>query len=102
LGIVVDGVPLLAHTTVLDGADPALCGPAGTAGARAVGALVHAGAEIPLPAWAETPDVRWAWSPLEGPGAVLVAVGAPAAVTSVLDVACCASASGAGAWSTPR
>ena len=46
--VVVGEVPLLAHTTVLDGADAALCGPAGTAGARAVGTLVRAGA-LPLP-----------------------------------------------------
>jgi urease accessory protein len=36
----VDGNPLLAHMTSLDGADPALCGPGGTAGARAAGTLV--------------------------------------------------------------
>jgi urease accessory protein len=40
LDVSVDGNPLLAHTTSLDGADPALCGPGGTAGARAVGTLV--------------------------------------------------------------
>jgi urease accessory protein len=89
LVVVVDEVPLLAHTTVLDGADPALRGPAGTAGARAVGTLVLAGAA----AWmretgsGEGPQVRWAWSALEGPGAVLLAVGAPGAVAAVLDAA---------------
>jgi hypothetical protein len=31
--------------------------------------------------------VRWAWSDLDGPGAVLLAVGSPAAVTAVLDAA---------------
>ena len=40
LDVSVDGNPLLAHTTLLDGADPALCGPGGTAGARAVGTLI--------------------------------------------------------------
>lgn len=30
-------VPLLVHTLLLDGADPALSGPAGTGGCRAVG-----------------------------------------------------------------
>jgi urease accessory protein len=86
--VVVDEVPLLAHTTVLDGADAALCGPAGTAGARAVGTLVRAGA-LPLPAAAagESDGVRWAWTLLDGPGAVLLAVGTPAAVTAVLDAA---------------
>jgi hypothetical protein len=29
--------------------------------------------------------VRWAWSPLDGPGAVLLAVGTPSAVATVLD-----------------
>jgi urease accessory protein len=99
LEVVVDGVPLLVHTTVLDGADPGLCGPAGTAGARAVGTLVCAGADPALGSAAlgvvagyaatagEAPGVRWAWSALDGPGAVLMAVGAPAAVTAVLDAA---------------
>ena len=87
LDVVVDGVPLLAHSTVLDGADPALCGPAGTAGSRAVGTLVHAGTDLAREARGETSDVRWAWTPLDGPGAVLLAVGSPAAVTAVLDAA---------------
>lgn len=123
LEIVVDGVPLLAHTTVLDGGDPALCGPAGTAGARSVGTLVHAGAVEARAGetGGETAGARWAWTPLEGPGAVLMAVGTPAAVAAVLDAAGPAervasgvhapvttrppvvpAASGAGAWSTPR
>jgi len=42
----VDGDPLLAHTTSLDGADPALRGPGGTAGARAVGTLVIVDAAV--------------------------------------------------------
>ncbi len=86
LHVAVGEVPLLAHTTVLDGADAALCGPAGTAGARAVGTLVRAGA-LPLPgceAAGESDGVRWAWTVLDGPGAVLLAVGTPAAVTAVL------------------
>ena len=40
IDVAVDGDPLLAHTTSLDGGDPALCGLGGTAGARAVGTLV--------------------------------------------------------------
>lgn len=88
LDVVVDGVPLLVHTTVLDGADPALCGPAGTAGARAVGTLARAGAGASCPGGSgETDGVRWAWTPLEGPGAVLLAVGTPSAVAGVLDAA---------------
>jgi urease accessory protein len=88
LEVVVDGLPLLVHTTVLDGADPALCGAAGTAGARAVGTLVRAGAGTAHELEAgEAADVRWAWTPLEGPGAVLLAVGTPSAVAAVLDAA---------------
>lgn len=92
LDVVVDGAPLVAHVTLLDGADPALCGPAGTAGARAVGTLVCAGAAGPDPAALPAPAgedaaVRWAWSALDGPGALLLAVGTPAAVTAVLDAA---------------
>jgi urease accessory protein len=88
LHVAVDGVPLLAHTTLLDGADAALCGPAGTAGARAVGSLVCAG-DVPVPpaTVGEGDGVRWAWSELDGPGALLLAVGSPAAVTAVLDAA---------------
>lgn len=86
--VAVDGAPLLAHTVLLDGADPALCGPAGTGGARAVGSLVWAGAmPLPGPGSGEADGARWAWTPLDGPGAVLLAVGTPAAVTDVLDAA---------------
>jgi len=119
LEVAVGGVPLLAHSTVLDGADPALCGPAGTAGARAVGTLVWAGLPSPPPGRGEGTDVRWAWTLLDGPGAVLLAVGSPAGVTRVLDAAgpppaavaaeriaqgppaVVPAASGAGAWSGP-
>ena len=50
LDVSVDGNPLLAHTTLLDGADPALCGPGGTAGARAVGTLILVDAARPTSA----------------------------------------------------
>jgi len=33
----------------------------------------------------ETADVRWAWSVLDGPGELLMAVGTPSAVAAVLD-----------------
>ncbi|MGQ0479451.1 MAG: urease accessory protein UreD [Pseudonocardia sp.] len=97
-----DGVPLLRHTTVLDGADPALCGPAGTGGASAVGSLLVAG-----PGWCapvgdartserrepgeepesgELPGVRWAVSALAGGGAkLLLAVGESPRVAELLD-----------------
>jgi urease accessory protein len=72
-----DGAPLLAHTLLLDGADPALTGPAGTGGARAVGMLVELGhlAEDALPQVGEQPGLRWACSALEGPGRMVLALG---------------------------
>jgi urease accessory protein len=85
LAVTLDGEPVLAHTTVLDGADPALTGPAGTAGARAVGTLLTAGTDRCPDGLGERPGVRWAWTALDGPGAVLLAVGDPGAVTAVLD-----------------
>jgi urease accessory protein len=92
LDVAVDGVPLLAHTTLLDGADRALGGPGGTAGARAVGTLLLAGRSgtdgpsFPAVTTAgEQPRVRWAWTELDGPGRVLLAVGEPGAVIAVLD-----------------
>jgi urease accessory protein len=89
----VDGEPLLAHSTALDGLDDVLAGPGGTAGARAVGTLVVAGtAVLGSGAAGEEPGVRWASTPLPGPGAMLVAVGAPARVGAVLDR--CAAAVG--------
>jgi urease accessory protein len=72
-----DGVPLLAHTLVLDGADPALTGPAGTGGARAIGMLAVVGdgiSDLPEDA-GEEPGLRWACSTLDGPGWLLLALG---------------------------
>jgi urease accessory protein len=88
----VGGVPLLAHTTLLDGADEVLRGPGGTAGARAVGTLLLAGAaagaaSAPEPT-GEPAGVRWAWTELAGPGRLLVAVGEPGAVGALLDRQC--------------
>ncbi len=85
LAVTLDGRPVLAHTTVLDGADPALIGPAGTAGARALGTLLVAGTDETPAGAGERSGVRWAWSALDGPGAVLLAVGDPGAVTALLD-----------------
>jgi hypothetical protein len=72
-----DGVPLLAHTLLLDGADPALAGPAGTGGARAIGtlAVVGKGVDKPPEDAGEQPGLRWAYSALEGPGWLLLALG---------------------------
>jgi urease accessory protein len=89
LRVDVAGEPLLAHTTLLDGADDALGGPGGTAGARAVGTLVLAGTAAADARGAEgageRPGVRWAVSELAGPGRIVVAVGEPGAVTAVLN-----------------
>jgi urease accessory protein len=91
LDVTIDGHPLLAHTTSLDGEDPALRGPGGTAGARAVGTLVVAGAPSAAAhadsLGGERPDVRWAWTDLAGPGRALFAVGEPGAVIALLAAA---------------
>ena len=78
-----DGVPLLAHTLLLEGIDAALCGPGGTGGARVVGMLatlgegstVGEGCTAPPIDAGEQPGLRWACSPLEGPGRLLLALG---------------------------
>jgi urease accessory protein len=90
LDVIVDGVPLLAHTTVLDGADPALCGPGGTGGGRAVGTLVvidPADRATAAPSTGERPDLRWAWTDLAGPGRALLALGEPGDVIALLAAA---------------
>ena len=72
-----DGVPVLAHTMLLDGTDSALTGPAGTAGARVIGTLVVAGEGIggPHEFAGEQPGLLWACSTLEAPGWLLLALG---------------------------
>jgi urease accessory protein len=71
------GVPLLVHTMLVDGADPVLTGPAGTAGARVVGmlAVVGEGIDVPSDSAGETPGLRWACSALDGPGWLLLVLG---------------------------
>jgi hypothetical protein len=61
--------------------------PAGTTGARAVGSLLVAGPDgLPDGADAgERPGLRWAWSELNGPDALLLAVGDPGPVGALLD-----------------
>jgi urease accessory protein len=90
LAVELDGAPLLAHTLLLDGADPVLTGPAGTGGARAVGMLAVVGEGIDGPpegAGAE-PGLRWACSALDGPGRLLLVLGdSPAEVSALLDQA---------------
>ena len=75
LDVSVDGDPLLAHTTSLDGADPALCGPGGTAGARAVGTLVVVDAAV----LAAADDLSTRRDPTAGCAASGAAVGGAAA-----------------------
>ena len=69
------GVPLLAHTTLLDGADPSSAGRRVPAGPGRSGRSCARGGVGTLPGG--EPDVRWAWSALDGPGEVLMAVGTP-------------------------
>lgn len=72
-----NGAPLLAHTLLLDGADPVLAGPAGTGGARVVGMLVVMGEGMDGPPHdaGEQPGLRWACSALNDPGWLLLALG---------------------------
>ena len=81
------GRALLASTTVVDGADPALSGPGGTAGARSVGTLLLAGTALPptVPDTSgEDAGVTWAWTALDGPGVLLTALGSVRGVARVL------------------
>ena len=90
LAVDLEGTPLLAHTLLLDGADPGLTGPAGTGGARAAGMLTVVGEGVAGPARdaGEKPGLRWACSALDGPGRLLLALGdSPAAVSVFLDEA---------------
>lgn len=83
LTVTLDGAALLAHTTLLDGADRALGGPGGVAGARAVGSLlVTCGGGAGEGEW---PGVRWAWTDLAGPARLLLAVGDPGPVIALLE-----------------
>ena len=85
-----DGVPLLAHTLLLDGTDPVLAGPAGTGGARVVGMLtvVGEGSGGPPLGAGEDPALRWTCSALDGPGWFLLALGdRPQVVAALLDQA---------------
>lgn len=77
LTVRVDGVPLLDTETVLDGADAALSGPAGSAGFRVFGSVLVVGPDLPKPhEIASTgPGVRGAVLPLDGPGHLMVALG---------------------------
>lgn len=95
LDVRVDGRPLLVTTTRLDGADPALSGPGGTAGASSVGTVLRAGvsstdstADADGEESGEDTGVVWARTPLAGPGWLLTALGTPRAVARVLTGRC--------------
>lgn len=77
LAVDLGGAPVLMHELVLDGADAALSGPAGSGGARVVGTLVVVGERLAGPAEGagEEPGLRWACSTLDGPGRMLIALG---------------------------
>lgn len=76
LTVDLDGAPLLAHTVPLDGTDPVLGGPAGTGGARVIGMLAVVGEGIGNPPQdaGEEPGLRWACTPLDGPGHLVLAL----------------------------
>lgn len=77
----VGDAPLLDTETVLDGADRALSGPAGSAGFRVFGSVLVAGPDLRKPD--ETahhePGVRGAVLPLDGPGYLVMALGSTSA-----------------------
>jgi urease accessory protein len=81
----VAGVPLLDTETVLDGADDALSGPAGSAGFRVFGSVLVAGPDLPKPAEAARVDAgaRSAVLPLDGAGYLILALGNTAASVQV-------------------
>lgn len=79
------GAPVLALTTLLDGADAALTGIGATGGARSVGSVLVVG--TPAPPEEECGDddgAVWSRSPLAGAGSLLTALGGTLAVARVL------------------
>jgi urease accessory protein len=88
LSVTVGGEPLVCHENLLDGADPELSGPAGSGGYRVHGTVLVAGRAVrPADERAgRTGNVSWAVLPLDGPGCLVLAVGALVSeVTAVLD-----------------
>ena len=75
LTVTVGSRVLLRHESLLDGADPELCGPAGTGGHRVYGTLLVAGVDPGEPEAHIQPDLRWARMPLDGPGYLVLALG---------------------------
>lgn len=78
LTVTVGGRPLLAQENLVDGADTALSGPAGSGGHRVQGTVLVAGRGVtPPPERAgRTGTVSWAVLPLDGPGYLVLALGA--------------------------
>jgi urease accessory protein len=76
LTVRVGGVPLVDTETVLDGADAALSGPAGSAGFRVFGSVLVVGPDLPELEEAAHHDagVRAALLPLDGPGYLVMAL----------------------------
>jgi urease accessory protein len=75
LTVTVGSRVLLRHESLLDGADPQLCGPAGTGGHRVYGTLLVAGVDPGEPRTRTESGVRWARMPLDGPGYLVLALG---------------------------
>ncbi|HJP72717.1 MAG TPA: urease accessory protein UreD [Pseudonocardiaceae bacterium] len=96
LTVRVAGVPLVDTETVLDGADTALSGPAGSAGFRVFGSVLVVGPDLPKLDESAHVDagVRSAVLPLDGPGYLLLALGDTAAA---VDLACSRSVC-SGSW----
>lgn len=88
LSVMVGDEPLISHENLVDGADPELAGPAGSGGHRVHGTVLAAGRAVrPTDERAgRTGTVWWAVLPLDGPGRLVLAVGALVTeVAAVLD-----------------
>jgi urease accessory protein len=99
LTVTVAGRPLLANENLVDGADAALSGPAGSGGHRVQGTVLLAGRGVAPQAEraGRTGAVSWAVLPLDGPGTLVLAVGALVTeVDAALDAVVGTMADGAG------
>ena len=82
----VEGRPLLATATRLDGADPVLAGPGGSDGARSLGTLLVCGAHVGVgDDGGEDGALRWARTVLDGPGALVTALGPTTGVARTIE-----------------
>jgi urease accessory protein len=88
LSVIVGCAPLVVHENLLDGADAALSGPAGSGGHRVQGTLLVAGRGVvpPVERAGQDGDVSWAVLPLAGPGFLVLSTGPlVTGVTAVLS-----------------